>query len=139
MKTVLLPLLLAAALASGCSAVQTRPAEAQAVVQIATLEVIAQAADPEKRRNRVLSVISKAEQLAEDEMVSLPELVGAVYKNIDFTALSPQEEIAVRYLVAKVSAALSDRLGEGNWMTGKRLVALKQVLAWVRQGAELSA
>ena len=130
-------LLFAAALSLlvGCASIEENPATAKLAVQIATLKVIERAEDQDHRRQRIVELAEEALALAESEAVLVSAVEAAVREAVQWGNLPPSDRLLADYLITLVATELNERVGDGNWLTGKRLVAARQVLAWVVEAA----
>jgi hypothetical protein len=124
MKIVLLALLLTL---SGCASLQNRPAEVALAVQLATLEFINAAEDPETRKTTIVNVVEQV-RLQADQAVSIAQLVNVTHALIPYEDLTLSEELLIRYLVVTVASALTDKLGTEDWLGRERQVMVGEVL-----------
>lgn len=121
------------------SVIKKSPIASKAVFQIATMRYIDgyadKAASVVEYADYVISIIENP-----DAAYTVEVATTAIKNEIDWTQLSPQEQVLVLSLIDGVSLYVADQIeGDANLIDADALVTVHQVVGWIREAANLSA
>jgi hypothetical protein len=126
-------MLAGAVFSSGCKSSET--VAARVAVSYATAKLIEKQTGVEERAaqaREILAVLDKVEELAQSDSTSIDALRAYVAQRLDH--LSPADRMLAGVLIDVAYEALKEKVGTGV-IDPEKLVKIREVLAWVREGA----
>ena len=131
-----LAVFLAGVLTAGCKSGNT--VAARLAVSYATAKYIEKAGPSGvvERVQRIRAMLDTLEKLSSGEMVTIDALKAYVAQRLDH--LSPADRVLAGALIDAAVAELEARVGSGV-LDPEKLVKVREVLAWVREGTNVFA
>lgn len=134
-SAVALTLILCAALATGCAAIQQKDSEAKLVTMYATIKIVNGDRD---RAVRVEEIASEVRQYASGEkQITVDLLVDQIRKQVPWQKLDPADELLIHALIDELRLRLVDRFGPDPLPEDLQL-AVDTVAEWVINAARMT-
>lgn len=130
---------IALAVTSSCSLLESRPATAQLAVQYAVFKLAEQSSDAERPRrlNNIEIIAASVKGLAASDETTLADLQREVNGQIDKLKLSPADNLLAKSLANLIADELRIRISNGL-LKPDDVVQVARVMDWVIEAAEIA-